>query len=232
MSEFHLRDSLASAEFTGRMKDVFAGLGSSQVQCDTADQQAAARLRDSKPDFDKEQLERAGAGAGAGGSRGTIRPARQQDSALDQDQQFKRPRLDRGGRGGRGGGRGGRQPGHVSNPNGYTKYSLADVPELSNQSNSAAAFDFLNSLKKDQELEVKADLSQKMVFKKREKINKSCREGSQMETDGADANEDPVKDITDTSSESAIHVDKKNELRKKSKTKKNSLLSFDEEEDE
>merc|ERR1712240_811868 len=53
----------------------------------------------------------------------------------------------------------------------YTKYSLKDVPELSDRSNSAAAFDFLRELKEkdSEESEPPADLSQKIVFKKREK---------------------------------------------------------------
>ena len=34
---------------------------------------------------------------------------------------------------------------HVKNPEKYTKYSLEDVPEVSNKSNSAAAFDFAMS---------------------------------------------------------------------------------------
>merc|ERR1719245_132865 len=68
-------------------------------------------------------------------------------------------------------GRGGKVPDHVKNPEKYTKYSLKDVPELSDRSNSAAAFDFLRNLKenKDEETEPPADLSQKIVFKKREK---------------------------------------------------------------
>merc|ERR1711936_1237970 len=68
-----------------------------------------------------------------------------------------------------GGGRPRPAPGWKKNPDGYTKYSLADVPEMSQSSNTAAAFDFLNKLKKDQEeAAVPADLSQKIVFKKRQ----------------------------------------------------------------
>ena len=32
MSEFHLRDALASAEFSGRVSDVFANIGSDKVK--------------------------------------------------------------------------------------------------------------------------------------------------------------------------------------------------------
>ena len=37
MSEFQLRDALASAEFSGRVSDVFAGLGRDQVRPDSSD---------------------------------------------------------------------------------------------------------------------------------------------------------------------------------------------------
>ena len=48
---------------------------------------------------------------------------------------------------------------------------MKDVPELSDRSNSAAAFDFLRQLKEknNEESEPAADLSQKIVFKKRVK---------------------------------------------------------------
>ena len=75
-------------------------------------------------------------------------------------------------------------PDHVKNPEKYTKYSLKDVPEVSNKSNSAAAFDFLQKLKQrnQEEEEPAADLSQKIVFKKKEKkipkINEEQSEAS------------------------------------------------------
>ncbi len=52
------------------------------------------------------------------------------------------------GRGGRGGGGGRFVPDFRRNPEKYTKYSLADVNLPTNKSNSQAAFDFLNELKK------------------------------------------------------------------------------------
>merc|ERR1711934_132823 len=101
----------------------------------------------------------------------------------EEDDGFKRPKvsLERG-RGRGGGGRPRPAPGWKKNPDGYTKYSLADVPEMSQSSNTAAAFDFLNKLKKDQEeAEIPADLSQKIVFKKRQPKEKV------VEKDGADS---------------------------------------------
>jgi len=130
MSEFQLRDALASAEFSGRMADVFGGLGSGQVKADEND---LKRMRDAKPDFDKQQMERSG-------------QAREKDKfkTIDVDDvvHFKRPRIENSPKG-----RGGKVPGFKKNPSGYTEYSLADVPDVSTKSNSAAAFDFLRKLK-------------------------------------------------------------------------------------
>merc|ERR1712012_247272 len=85
---------------------------------------------------------------------------------------------------GGGRGRGGRVPDFVKNPEKYTKYSLKDVPEVSNKSNSAAAFDFLRKLKedKDGDAEPAADLNQKIVFKKREKKVVTEKDKSEEET--------------------------------------------------
>ena len=89
----------------------------------------------------------------------------------DQDRDFKKPKFESRNQGRRGGGNKGRVPDFVKNPSGYTKYSLRDVPEVSQRSNSAAAFDFLRQLKEkgEGETEPAADLSQKIVFKKRVK---------------------------------------------------------------
>eukprot|EP00092_Neocalanus_flemingeri_P105943 GFUD01135866.1.p1 GENE.GFUD01135866.1~~GFUD01135866.1.p1 ORF type:complete len:139 (+),score=52.81 GFUD01135866.1:67-483(+) len=138
MSGFQLRDALHSAEFSGRMADVFSGLGSGQVKADKDD---LKRMRDAKPDFDKQQMERSGQFKETGQFR---------ESDEDDVVQFKRPRLENNPRG-RGGnntrGRGAKMPGFKKNPDGYTKYSLADVPDVSDRSNSSAAFDFLRKIK-------------------------------------------------------------------------------------
>ena len=55
MSEFQLRDALVSVEFSGRMADVFGGMGSGQVKADKDD---LKRMRDDRPDFDQQQMER------------------------------------------------------------------------------------------------------------------------------------------------------------------------------
>ena len=118
-----------------------------------------------KPDFDKHQFER---------SVGKPRPGIRRNEELadkDRDRDFKKPKFDSRNQGGRGGGKKGRVPDFVKNPSGYTKYSLKDVPEVNQRSNSAAAFDFLRQLKEksEGESEPAADLSQKIVFKKRVK---------------------------------------------------------------
>ena len=89
----------------------------------------------------------------------------------DRDRDFKKPKFESRNQGRRGGGNKGRVPDFVKNPSGYTKYSLKDVPDVSQRSNSAAAFDFLRQLKEkgEGEAEPAADLSQKIVFKKRAK---------------------------------------------------------------
>ena len=119
-----------------------------------------------KPDFDRHQFER---------SAGKHRPGFKRNEELrEEERDFKKPKFDsrndnRRGRGGRNKGR--VVPDFEKNPSGYTKYSLKDVPEVNQRSNSAAAFDFLRQLKEksEGESEPAADLSQKIVFKKRTK---------------------------------------------------------------
>ena len=73
----------------------------------------------------------------------------------------------RGGRG-RGGGRGSFVPDFKKNPDKWTKYSLEDVGNVTERSNTAAALQFLQTIKKNK-MDVDepvADLSQKLVFKR------------------------------------------------------------------
>ena len=90
----------------------------------------------------------------------------------DKERDFKKPKFEPRSQGRRGGrSKGSVVPDFEKNPSGYTKYSLRDVPDVSQRSNSAAAFDFLRQLKEktEGESEPAADLSQKIVFKKRTK---------------------------------------------------------------
>ena len=199
MSEFQLRDALASAEFSGRVSDVFASLGSDKVKQTNTEASEEEHSKEwsppkhctmlikfykislfffspivvfclmtdiLKPDFDRHQFER---------SAGKHRPGFKRNEELrEEERDFKKPKFDsrndnRRGRGGRNKGR--VVPDFEKNPSGYTKYSLKDVPEVNQRSNSAAAFDFLRQLKEksEGESEPAADLSQKIVFKKRTK---------------------------------------------------------------
>ena len=59
-------------------------------------------------------------------------------------------------------------PDHVKNPGKYTKYDCKDVDKMTEKSNSAAALDFLNSIreKKDQEPRFNVEEQQKITFKR------------------------------------------------------------------
>eukprot|EP00092_Neocalanus_flemingeri_P037319 GFUD01040642.1.p1 GENE.GFUD01040642.1~~GFUD01040642.1.p1 ORF type:complete len:217 (+),score=90.86 GFUD01040642.1:69-719(+) len=204
MSGFQLRDALHSAEFSGRMADVFSGLGSGQVKADKDD---LKRMRDAKPDFDKQQMERSGQFKETGQFR---------ESDEDDVVQFKRPRLENNPRG-RGGnntrGRGGKMPGFKKNPDGYTKYSLADVPDVSDRSNSSAAFDFLRKIKEgkeDSEPEIPADLSQRVVFKKRVAKDKSEKVTTDKESD--DTNNIECSDKKEEKKKSSKSKNKSNQM--------------------
>ena len=165
-------------------------------------------------------------------NREARRPQAKED---DSEADFKRPRFDsRNDRGQRGGhrGRGGqRVPDHVKNPDKYTKYSLKDVPEISNKSNPAAAFDFLQKLRKEkneEEEEPAADLSQKIVFKKRgKKESKSNNEQQQNEPNVSNA-EKPESSDSGFKKESKSNSKSKN----KNKSKLLTLSHLDEEEEE
>jgi len=220
MSQFELRDALAnsdtSAEHKRRVADVFSSLGSGQVKSDKDDDE---RMRNFKPDFDRQQLER------SGGSF-EKKERRHEDERDNKDREFKRPKFDdrnrdRGGRRGGGRGRGGRVPDHVKNPEKYTKYSLKDVPELSDRSNSAAAFDFLRKLKEkdSEESEPPADLSQKIVFKKREKK-------------AANNVKEDLKTDESSTNESSSSTKTKTKSKNKNKSKQMMLSHLDEEEEE
>jgi len=136
---FHLRDALSSAEFGGRVNDVFAALGTGSVK--TPDTQISRLPKH----FEDQQIER---------STKVVH-----EKGVDQRKgEFKHPaeflKPDHHCRGnkfaGRGRGRGGRGryvPDHKKNPGKWTKYSLADVDTMTDKSNSAAAFDFLNTIK-------------------------------------------------------------------------------------
>ena len=72
-------------------------------------------------------------------------------------------------------------PDHVKNPGNYTKYDLSDVSrdQMSDRSNTRAAFDFLRELKdrkEDDDISEKVDEGTKISFKKPKKIEKSSND--------------------------------------------------------
>ena len=180
-----------------------------------------------KPDFDQQQLKRSG--------NSFERNSSSRQAEDNKDGEFKKPKFEhspgRGRhnhhRGGGGRGRGGRVPDHVKNPEKYTKYSLKDVPELSDRSNSAAAFDFLRKLKenKDEESEPPADLSQKIVFKKREKKETNIKKVD-MTTDEDESS------VSVKPKESKMEQSSNSKSKSKKKSKQMLLSHLDEDEEE
>ena len=98
---------------------------------------------------------------------------------------------------------------------------MEDVPDLSDRANSAAAFDFLRQLKEknNEESEPAADLSQKIVFKKRVK---------------KDVTEKKTTDVKESSKIDLKEVKMKgtNKSQQKSKSMQMTLSHLDEEEED
>lgn len=206
---FSLRDDVAGSEFSDRVKDVFASLGSGQVKHDNTKD----TVNEFKPDFEQQQMERC---------RVKTRDIVKGDN--DEEVLFKKPKLSNVGGGGGGNiKQRDKVPGWKKNPSGYTKYSLADVPDVTNSSNTAAAFDFLNKLKKDrEEAEEPADLKRKVVFKKRSKIVTKLKDGE----GEVPEEENSANDVDTTKSN-----EKTKSSKKKSKKESRSMLSFNEDEE-
>lgn len=55
-------------------------------------------------------------------------------------------------------------PDYLLHPERWTRYSLEDVPETSNQDNSKVALSFLSSLQQDRKGDSSCDLQQRMIF--------------------------------------------------------------------
>ena len=168
-----------------------------------------------KPDFDRHQFERS-----AGKSKSDHKPdGESRGRRAEGSRDFKRPKLVPRSQSRRG--RGGKVPDFVKNPESYTKYSLKDVPELSDRSNSAAAFDFLRQLKEknNEESEPAADLSQKIVFKKRVKKDVTVKND---ETGTEESSKSDLKNVKSKGTKS----------NQKNKSMQMTLSHLDEEEDD
>lgn len=98
---------------------------------------------------------------------------------------------------------------------------MKDVPELSDRSNSAAAFDFLRQLKEknNEESEPAADLSQKIVFKKRVKKDVTVKND---ETGTEESSKSDLKNVKSKGTKS----------NQKNKSMQMTLSHLDEEEDD
>jgi len=181
---FHLRDEMANQMFGGRVKDVFANLGTGLVKHDddadedsknedkikseltiigdkTKHKNKRAKYEDRKiPNIPSEPKS-------VKGDEGPSRSIEKEPEyePFKRPNSFKKPDKFKP--------RGKSVPDHRKHPDKWTKYSLADVSpdDMSDRSNTKAALQFLNKLKEDKagEKEEPADLTQKVVFKKREK---------------------------------------------------------------
>ena len=98
---------------------------------------------------------------------------------------------------------------------------MKDVPELSDRSNSAAAFDFLRQLKEknNEESEPAADLSQKIVFQKRVKKDVTVKND---ETGTEESSKSDLKNVKSKGTKS----------NQKNKSMQMTLSHLDEEEDD
>jgi len=145
-----------------------------------------------------------------------------------------------------------RTPDHVVNPNKYTKYDLSDVSkdQLSDRSNSRAAFDFLRQLKERKEEEDKKEVfneiedfdARKVSFKKPSTFKKPSSTNKES-TSNSSAVQDGHKRIMPecvvgqkTKPKSIVKSDDSSKTSEKSKIKKSSkiisLSHLDEEDEE
>ena len=101
---------------------------------------------------------------------------------------------------------------------------MKDVPEVSQRSNSAAAFDFLRQLKEksEGESEPAADLSQKIVFKKRAKKDLTEESSGTNKPDSEERSEATFQNVKT----------KGNKSNTKKKSSQMTLSHLDDEEDE
>ena len=139
-------------------------------------------------------------------------------------------------------------PDHVKNPGNYTKYDLSDVSrdQMSDRSNTRAAFDFLRELKDRREDDdisqddlKKVDDGTKISFKKPKKIEKSSNDSG---SSSSNVVKDGVKRIMpecvvgqkpkSSAVESKLNSDSTCKKSKKSNKKQISLAHLDDEEED
>jgi len=198
---FHLRDEIANEQFGGRVKDIFGSLGTGLVKTDPEsgapdnggklEKEPSSVKANKRPKYSDDSEKSTSAMKRCGGSRSdnkmkdesTRDDVRERAEKRDDRNVFKKP----GGnfRHLKAKSRGHYVPDHRKNPDKWTKYSLADVDQMTDKSNTRAALDFLKQLKKDkkEEEEEAADLEKKVVFKRR-KERKEPQDGGVGEDGG------------------------------------------------
>jgi len=171
MSGFSLK-STDSAEFAARCSNVFASLDSHAPKSKPEPDREPNRENRSRSERESSQTS---------DYRGRESIFRVKDS--DGFSVPRRPDMPRFQRGGRGAGHRppSRIPDHANNPRRYTKYSLADVEELSDRGNARAAFDFLRERAQIQETDGTPDSSETVPSKITFKRPAKKRDASEME---------------------------------------------------
>ncbi len=171
MSMFNLRDSLSDSGFTNRVDSVFAALGSGSIK--SPEDGSVERIkRNETPSFDQDQYKRSIKPTERNAKQRKfdddfkhpaefLRPQSRDSSAEGGSRDYRRSDGERGSNsrrigGWRGGARGrvtgsgrgrGGVPDYKKNPDKWTEYSLADVDNVTDRSNTAAAFQFLKTIK-------------------------------------------------------------------------------------
>jgi len=199
---FHLRDEIANEQFGGRVKDIFGSLGTGLVKTDPEsgapdnggkleNEPSSSVKANKRPKYSDDSEKSTSAMNRCGGARSDTKikdestrdDVRERAEKRDDRNVFKKP----GGnfRHLKAKSRGHYVPDHRKNPDKWTKYSLADVDQMTDKSNTRAALDFLKQLKKDkkEEEEEAADLEKKVVFKRR-KERKEPQDGGVGEDGG------------------------------------------------
>merc|ERR1719509_310070 len=165
--------------FGGRVKDVFANLGTGLVKHDDdADEDNKTKHKNKRAKYEDRKIPNLPSEPKS--VKGDEGPSRSIEKEPEYEP-FKRPNSCK--KPDKFKPRNKSVPDHRKHPDKWTKYSLADVSpdQMSDRSNTKAALQFLNKLKEDKagEKEEPADLTQKVVFKKREK-----REENEEEPEG------------------------------------------------
>lgn len=192
---FHLRDEIANEQFGGRVKDVFGNLGTGLVKTDAGpkdeNQETKEIKANKRPKYsdtaseqrrasrERDEEKRDNTPVGDEKKRDDARGRHDTRDEFKKPSQNFRPKMKARSR---------YVPGHRKNPDKWTKYSLADVDQMSDKSNTKAALDFLSQLRKEKRGEPEeeaADLGRKVVFKRKAEREESKDDGAPEEEGGS-----------------------------------------------